>query len=349
MTTQTNTVKVNPVSLVVALYSAIDTHQNLVDQLNPSYTARTNALLALKSAGFTSVQDGRSKGPAKANEVPFNKELKDFFTARFEASYKTTQVAMNESLILSGKDAAPIAEPSKAQLENNLKNQVRVLNSYLKTGIFATNVGREKTKNELQELTAALNAAEKKEQDAIAKAAKDKAALVAASAKQAADKLEAEQDAAESEAERLLIAEVAKMAQEAAAKNPTPETKAQADKAQADKAQADKAQADKVSAAKIAADKAAADKENAAKQAAAAKIAADKASAEKQAAAAALAAKKNKGVTVTPSSKINFNARFSSEVEDQAKAFIANNMAGVSIPVLVCIGRLLLATHETAE
>ena len=92
-----NTTTNKALPLVQALFNAIDNHQYLVDLLNPSYETRASALKAIKDAGYTSVQDGRSKKAPTSHEIPFNDALKGFFATRFEAVYKTSIVKYNDN------------------------------------------------------------------------------------------------------------------------------------------------------------------------------------------------------------------------------------------------------------
>jgi len=334
------------IPLVQALFNAIDSHQAIVDSLNPSYDTRAAALKALKDAGFTSVQDGRSKKAPTSHEIPFNDALKGFFATRFEAVYKTSQVRANDTLKLNGKTSLEYRAPTKEQVNYDLAQQVRNLNYYLKTGTFVTNVGRDKAKNEVLELTAALHAAERKEEAAIKKAAKEKTDLAALLVKQEADKQAAILESAELEAETMLLEEHVKETATQAAINPTKENKIAADKAVADKIAADKAVADKAQADKIAADKIAADKAAQVKQALSDKAEANKAQANTLAAQKALDDKKA-GNKQLGTAKINFNAKFTPEIEKVAEAFILQHMTGLSVALKVCIGRKLLAEFET--
>ena len=346
-----NTTTNKALPLVTALFNAIDSHQTIVDSLNPSYETRASALKAIKDTGYTSVQDGRSKKPALACEIPFNDALKAFFATRFEAVYKTSQVRANDTLKLNGKTSLEYKAPTKEQISNDLAQQVRNLNYYLKTGTFVTNVGRDKAKNEVLELTAALHAAERKEEATKMKAAKEKADLAALLVKQEADKQAAILESAELEAEIMLLEEHVKETATQAAINPTKENKLAADKAQADKRASDKAQADKAQADKRASDKAQADKAAQVKQALTDKAHADKATADKLAAQKALddkkAGKKQLDTVSNGTAKINFNAKFTPEIEKVAEAFILQHMTGLSVALKVCVGRKLLAEFET--
>jgi len=346
-----NTTTIKSLLLVQALFNAIDSHQTIVDSLNPSYETRASALKAIKDAGYTSVQDGRSRKAPTSHEIPFNDALKAFFATRFEAVYKTSQVRANDTLKLNGKTSLEYRAPTKEQVTNDLAQQVRNLNYYLKTGTFVTNVGRDKAKNEVLELTAALHAVERKEEAAKMKAAKEKADLAALLVKQQADKQASDLERAELEAEIMLLEEHVKETTTQAAANPTIENKLAADKAVADKAVADKAVADKAVADKAVADKAQADKAAQVKQALADKAKADKATADKLAAKKALddkkAGKKQLDTVSSGTAKINFNAKFTPELEKAAEAFILQHMTGLSVALKVCVGRRLLAEFET--
>ena len=297
-TVNTNTA-IPAITLVIGLFDSIDYHQYAVDATHYSYTARDNALKALRDAGYTSVKDGRSKAKIKPNEVPNDKALAGFFNERFIRKAKAQNILASEYSMSNGGDAMEYLNPTDTQIAVNLKHQISFLNHYLKTGVFTTHVGREKAKSEEFETSRVIAEAEAKAKADQAKADKAKTALLtlankaakeksALEAKVLADKAEAEATLLahlEAEAEATLLAEQleADKKHELAKTKPskaklalivkaeTAHAKEQATKqAEADKAakqlEADKAEADKAAlllaneVMKAAADKLAADK-----------------------------------------------------------------------------------------
>jgi len=108
MTTQT----ITALSLVSTLFTAIDSHQAAADTLHVLYNTREAALKAIRDAGYTSVQDGRSKKAAKKGEVPNDAALASFFTNRFLTMLKTKHLIEVEHFKAQGAETMPFKDPS---------------------------------------------------------------------------------------------------------------------------------------------------------------------------------------------------------------------------------------------
>ena len=228
-----NSIKLTALSLVTGLFTAIDNHTQAADNLNTTYTSREAALVALRVAGYTKVQDGRSQNKAaKKTEVPFNDELKLYFNTRFANMLKARWLVDSEAAKAMKAETMPFIEPTKEQIDADCKQQISALNYYLKDGKFTTNAGRDKAKNELLETAKVIHAAERKAEAEAKKAAEAKAALLALANREAEAKAaEAERIAAEvlakaeAEAEAALItqqqAEALEAAKAAALKKPS--------------------------------------------------------------------------------------------------------------------------------
>ena len=256
MTTQTNNTAVNALTLVANLFTAIDSHQANTDALNVSYVTREQALKAFKDSGYTSVQDGRKRGAPKKNEVPNNQDLKDFFNSRFLGACNAFYLSQcDKAAGVKGEKPTYVA-PTEVQISANLKQQISCLNYYLKTGMFTTNVGRDKFKNEQLETAKTIDALEKKAKAEQAKADKAKKDLETLAKRQAEINAKAEADKAdkaealaktEAEADKADKAEAEALAKALA--KPTAANKRALAKAQAEaealaKAEADKAKAE---------------------------------------------------------------------------------------------------------
>ena len=218
-----NSIKLTALSLVTGLFTAIDNHTQAADNLNVTYTSREAALVALRTAGYTSVQDGRSRAAAKKTEVPNDAYLVGFFNARFLNMVKARWLVDSEFAKSIKAETMAFVEPTKEQLAADCKQQISALNYYLKEGKFTTNAGRDKAKNELLETAKVIHAAERKAEAEAKKAAEAKAALLALANREAEAKAaEAERVAAEvlakaeAEAEAALLAEQQAEAIEAA-------------------------------------------------------------------------------------------------------------------------------------
>lgn len=213
----------NAIALVTGLFTAIDNHTQAGDNLNITYTSREAALVALRGAGYTSVQDGRSRAAAKKTEVPNDAYLVGFFNARFNNMLKARWLVDSEAAKAMKAETMPFIEPTKEQLAADCKQQISALNYYLKEGKFTTNAGRDKAKNELLETAKVIHAAERKAEADAKKAAEAKAALLALANREAEAKANREAEAeaevlakAEAEAEAALLAEQQAEALEAA-------------------------------------------------------------------------------------------------------------------------------------
>jgi hypothetical protein len=211
------------ITLVTGLFTAIDNHTQAADNLNVTYTSREAALVALRAAGYTSVQDGRSRAAAKKTEVPNDAYLVGFFNARFLNMVKARWLVDSEAAKAMKAETMPFIEPTKEQLAADCKQQISALNYYLKEGKFTTNAGRDKAKNELLETAKVIHTAERKAEAEAKKAAEAKAALLALANREAEAKANREAEAAaeviakaEAEAEAALLAEQQAEALEAA-------------------------------------------------------------------------------------------------------------------------------------
>ena len=287
MTTQTNNTAVNALTLVANLFTAIDSHQANTDALNVSYVTREQALKAFKDSGYTSVQDGRKRGAPKKNEVPNNQDLKDFFNSRFLGACNAFYLSQcDKAAGVKGEKPTYVA-PTEVQISANLKQQISCLNYYLKTGMFTTNVGRDKFKNEQLETAKTIDALEKKAKAEQAKADKAKKDLETLAKRQAEINAKAEADKAdkaealaktEAEADKADKAEAEALAKALA--KPTAANKRALAKAQAEAEALAKAQAEAEALAKAEADKAKAEADKLVKQVQAEALAKVKAQAE---------------------------------------------------------------------
>lgn len=210
-------------TLVTGLFTAIDNHTHAADNLNATYTSREAALVALRTAGYTSVQDGRSRAVAKKTEVPNDAYLVGFFNVRFNNMLKARWLVDSEAAKAMKAETMPFIGPTKEQLAADCKQQISALNYYLKEGKFTTNAGRDKAKNELLETAKVIHAAERKAEAEAKKAAEAKEALLLKANREAEAKANREAEAeaeviakAEAEAEAALIAQQQAEAIEAA-------------------------------------------------------------------------------------------------------------------------------------
>jgi hypothetical protein len=211
------------ITLVTGLFTAIDNHTQAANNLNITYTSREAALVALRSAGYTKVQDGRSRAAAKKTEVPNDAYLVGFFNARFLNMVKARWLVDDEAAKAMKADTMPFVEPTKEQLAADCKQQISALNYYLKEGKFTTNAGRDKAKDELFETAKIIHAAERKAEAEAKKAADAKKALLLKANREAEAKANREAEAAlvaqqqaEAEAEAALVAQQQAEALEAA-------------------------------------------------------------------------------------------------------------------------------------
>ena len=130
------------------LYNAIDAETTDINTNNILNGTRIQALYNFKKAGYTSVQDGRSKfSRPKSGEVPYDVAT-SFFNARFLKMTKTRYLIAEEVAKLKGQSFTENRQlqPNEAQRADNLKQQLFCLNHFLKTGEYSTNVSRSKKK-----------------------------------------------------------------------------------------------------------------------------------------------------------------------------------------------------------
>ena len=179
---------VSAISLVSVLFTAIDNHQLAVDGTHSTYIARDSALKALRDAGYTCVQDGRSKIACAAHEVSNDSVLAAFFNERFINKAITKNILASEYSLANGGAAIEYISPTDVQIATNLKHQISFLTHYLKTGVFTTHIGREKTRSEEFETSKIIAAAESKAKADLAKAEKTKQALLTLANKAAREK-----------------------------------------------------------------------------------------------------------------------------------------------------------------
>ena len=202
----------NTLNLVSSLFTAIDTHQAAVDNTTVTFASREMALKTIRDAGYTSVQDGRKKTAPKKGELKVTDDIKGYFNTRFLTVLKTRHIVECERAAEVKAEAMPFTKPTAEQIAANLKQQTANLNHYLKTGVFTTNVGREKAKNEELETAKIIHAAERKAEAEAKKAAEAKAALLALANREALAKAaEAERIAAEALAKAEAEAEAAEV------------------------------------------------------------------------------------------------------------------------------------------
>ena len=174
-----NSIKLNAVALVTNLFMAIDSHQLAVDNTTTTFNSRELALVALRAAGYTSVQDGRTRGTAKKTEVPNDAALGMYFNTRFLNLVKSRWLVDAEAAKAMKAETMPFVEPTKEQIAANLKQQISALNYYLREGKFTTNAGRDKAKSEELETAKVIHAAVKKAEAEAMKAEAKKATLLA--------------------------------------------------------------------------------------------------------------------------------------------------------------------------
>ena len=212
-----NSIKLNAVTLVTNLFLAIDSHQLAVDNTTTTFNSRELALVALRVAGYTSVQDGRKKTAPKKGELKVDDDIKKFFNTRFLNLVKARWLVDSEFSKSIKAEVMAFVDPTTEQIAANLKQQTANLNHYLKTGVFTTNVGRDKAKSEELETAKVIHAAERKAEAEVKKAAEAKAALLALANREAEAKAaEAERIAAEVLAKAEAEAEAALLAQQQA-------------------------------------------------------------------------------------------------------------------------------------
>lgn len=203
---------INTLTLVSSLFTAIDTHQAAVDNTTVTFNSRDAALVAIRAAGYTSVQDGRKKTAPKKGELKVTDDIKEYFNTRFLNMVKTRHIVECERAAEVKAEAMPFIDPTMEQIAANLKQQTANLNHYLKNGVFTTNVGREKAKIEELETAKIIHAAERKAEAEAKKAAEAKAALLAVANREALAKAaEAERIAAEALAKAEAEAEAAEV------------------------------------------------------------------------------------------------------------------------------------------
>ena len=144
MQSETSVIK----NLFENLYNAIDAETTDINTNNILNGTRIQALYNFKKAGYTSVQDGRSKlSRPKPGEVPYDVAT-SFFNARFLKMTKTRYLIAEEVAKLKSQSCTENRQfpPNEAQRAENLKQQLFCLNHFLKTGEYSTNVSRSKKK-----------------------------------------------------------------------------------------------------------------------------------------------------------------------------------------------------------
>jgi hypothetical protein len=325
-------------SLVTALFTAIDSHQAAADTVHVMYNTREAALKAIRDAGYTSVQDGRTKKAAKKGEVPNDAALASYFNNRFMAMVKTRHVLAVERAAELKAEALPFVEPSKEQISANLKQQIAALNYYLKTGAFTTNAGREAAKQEAAETARIIHNAERKV-EAEAKAAELAKAKLEQLAKQEAEAAERKQAAAaEAKAKAEAEAEAkAKAAAELEAAKAKPLTAAQKKiiaKLEAAAAELAKAEAEAL-ALEAAEAKAAAELVKEVQAAAMDKVKADKAAAEAEAEAKRLKAEAEAKAAAKAKAKAKDSEKDAKQVLENIYKTCINNLTEAQIEELI--------------
>ena len=317
-------------TLVSNLFNAIDSHQAAADTLHVTYTSREAALKTIRDAGYTSVQDGRSKKAAKKTEVPNNAALADFFNTRFLTMLKTKHILEVEHFKAQGAEVMPFIEPSKEQISANLKQQIAALNYYLKNGIFTTNAGREAAKNEAAETARIIHNAERKAaaEAKAAELAKQKLELLAKQEAEAAERKQAAKAEAEAKAKAAAELEAAKAKPLTAAQKKVI-AKLEAEAAELAKAEAEAAELEAAEA------KAAAaliiEMQTAAKD----KIAADKAAAEAEAEAKRLKAEAEAKAAAKAKGKAKDNEKDANQVLENIYKSCINNLTEAQIEELI--------------
>lgn len=333
-----NAIKLNVLTLVSNLFTAIDSHQAAADTLHVSYNTREAALKAIRDAGYTSVQDGRSKKAVKKTEVPNDAALASFFNNRFLTMLKTKHILEVEHFKAQGAETMPFKEPSAEQIAANLKQQISALNYYLKNGVFTTNAGREAAKNEAAETARIIHNAERKA------AAEAKAAELAKQKLEQLARMEAEAAARKAEAAELEAAAAALAKAEAAAAaaaleaaKSKPQTAAQKKiVARMEAAAAELAKAEAAAAALEAAEaKAAAELAKEVQAAALGKIKADKAAAEAEAEAKRLKAEAEAKAAAKAKGKAKDNEKDAKQVLENIYKTCINNLTEAQIEELI--------------
>ena len=325
-------------SLVTSLFTAIDSHQAAADTLHVSYNTREAALKAIRDAGYTSVQDGRTNKVAKKGELKVTEDIKRFFNTRFLTMLKTRHIIEIERLKAAGQETIPFVEPTKEQTDANLKQQTANLNHYLKTGVFTTNAGREAAKNEAAETARIIHNAERKAaaEAKAAELAKQKLELLA---KQEAEAAARKAEAAELEAAAAALAKAEAEAAAAAleAAKSKPQTAAQkkivarmeAAAAELAKAEAEAAELEAAEA------KAAAELVKEVQAAAMDKVKADKAAAEAEAEAKRLKAEAEAKAAAKAKAKAKDSEKDAKQVLENIYKTCINNLTETQIEELI--------------
>ena len=128
-TNDSNTIK--SVAALSTLLNNVDAVDSLANAMHGAVEKRAASLEALRSLGFTSLQSGKAARydkPLTAGEFSYKQAVAEF-TARF----------------LAKKPNA-----TKAQIDNNNKQQSSALNVWLVTGKFTTNTGRDMPRIEVE-------------------------------------------------------------------------------------------------------------------------------------------------------------------------------------------------------
>lgn len=334
MTTQTT----SALYLVTGLFNAIDSHQAAADTLHVSYNTREAALKAIRDAGYTSVQDGRTKRAPKKGEVPNDAALAKFFNNRFFTMLKTKHILEVEHFKAQGAEAMPFKQPSAEQMAANLKQQISALNYYLKTGVFTTNAGREAAKQEAAETARIIHNAERKA------AAEAKAAELAKAKLEQLARMEAEAEvrkveaaAAEAKVKAEAEAKAVELVKEVKAAKAKPQTAAQKKITAALEAEAAALAKTRAEAAALA--KAEAEAEAAliieVKAAAKDKIAADKAAAEAEAEAKRVKAEAEAKAAAKAKGKAKDNERDEKQTLENVYKNVINNLTEAQIEELI--------------
>ena len=333
-----NAIKLTTLTLVSNLFNAIDSHQAAADTLHVSYNTREAALKAIRDAGYTSVQDGRSNKAAKKGELKVTDGIKGFFNTRFLTMLKTRHIIEVERLKAAGQEPIPFVEPTKEQIAANLKQQTANLNYYLKTGVFTTNAGREAAKQEAAETARVIHNAERKAaaEAKAAELAKQKLELLAKQEAEAAERKQAAKAEAEAKAKAEAEAK-AKAAAELEAAKAKPLTTAQKKviaKLEAKAAELAKAEAEAAELEAAEAKAAAAliiEMQTAAKD----KIAADKAAAEAEAEAKRLKAEAEAKAAAKAKAKAKDNEKDEKQVLENIYKSCINNLTEAQIEELI--------------
>ena len=128
-TNENNTIK--SVQALSTLLNNVDAVDSLASAMHGAVEKRALSLAALRSLGFTSLQSGKAARydkPLAAGEYSYKQAITEF-TARFMAKKPNA---------------------TKAQIDNNNKQQASALNVWLVSGKFTTNVGRDMPKIEAE-------------------------------------------------------------------------------------------------------------------------------------------------------------------------------------------------------